>query len=140
LVSSQAFVTCWHVVDPPASPHQAGDTYRLVNNLGTHGIVHEINGGLGKDIHLYPGSDFAILISESKKDQAFLPISYAEIPNGLEIGVAGYPLAQLSTDSDGNLTLGGVVYRVAKGAATAVYKTDLDTGDGHPQHDRMILE
>lgn len=140
-VSSEVFVTCWHVIDSPAAPHQPGDLYRLVNNLdGTHGIIHEVNGGLGTDIHLYPDRDFAILISKSKKDQAFFPISYSDIPVGLEIGVAGYPLAQLSTDANNNLTLGGVVYRVAKGAATAFYKTDLDTGDGHPQNDRMILE
>jgi S1-C subfamily serine protease len=140
-VGSEVFVTCWHVIDGPASPHQEGDVYRLVNNLdGTSGIIHEVNGGVGTDIHLYPDLDFAILISKSKKDQAYLPISYADIPIGLDIGVAGYPLAQVSTDANGHLTLGGVVYRVARGVATAFYKTDLDTGDGHPQHDRMILE
>ena len=140
-VSSEVFVTCWHVVDSPISPHKDGDLYRLLNNLdGTHGIVHEINGGIGKDIHLYPDSDFAILISKSKRDQAYLPISYADIPVGLEIGVAGYPLAQATVDANKNLTVGGVVYRVARGVATAFYKTDLDTGDGHPQKDRMILE
>jgi hypothetical protein len=140
-VSPEAFVTCWHVIDQPGSSHQPGDVYRLVNNLdGAHGIIHEINGGVGKDIHLYPDLDFAILISKSKQDQAFLPLSYAEIPVGRDIGVAGYPLAQLSTDANGNLTLGGVVYRVARGVATAFYETDLDTGDGHPQRDRMILE
>jgi S1-C subfamily serine protease len=140
-VSSEVFVTCWHVIDSPVSPHKDGDLYRLVNNLdGTHGMVHEINGGVGKDIHLYPDSDLAILISKSKRDQAYLPISYTDIPVGLEIGVAGYPLAQLTTDANGNLVIGAVVYRVARGVATAFYKTDLDTGDGHPQKDRMILE
>jgi len=103
-------------------------------------MVHEINGGVGKDIHLYPDSDLAILISKSKLDQAYLPISYADIPVGLDIGVAGYPLAQLITDSSGNLTFGAVVYRVAKGVATAFYKTDLDMGDGHPIKDREIVE
>lgn len=140
-VSSRAFVTCWHVIDGIASPHQTGDLYRLVNNLdGTHGFVHEINGGLGKDIHLYPDQDFAILLSDSKPDQAFLPISYADVPVGQEIGVAGYPLARLITDSSGRVTLGGMVYRVAKGVATAYYRTDLDPGNGHPLKDRMVLE
>jgi trypsin-like peptidase len=106
-VSSEVFATCWHVIDPPSAPHQAGDVYNLVNNLdGTHGIVHQITGGVGVDIHLYPDTDFAILISHSKADQAYLPISYADVPVGREIGVAGYPLAQLSTDANGNLTLG----------------------------------
>ncbi|HEY5178111.1 MAG TPA: serine protease [Terriglobales bacterium] len=140
-VSSQVFLTCWHVIDSPISPHKDGDLYRLVNNLdGTLGMVHEINGGVGNDIHLYPDSDLAILISKSKLDQAYMPISFADIPVGLDIGVAGYPLAQLITDSSGNLTFGAVVYRVAKGVATAFYKTDLDMGDGHPIKDREIVE
>jgi len=125
----------------PVSAHQPGDLYRLVNNLdGSHGIIHEINDGIGKDIHLYPDSDLAILISKSKPDQAYMPVSYADVPVGLEIGVAGYPLAQLSVDSSGNLTIGAVVYRVAKGVATSCYKTDLDMKDGHPLKDREIIE
>lgn len=140
-VSSKVFVTCWHVIDSPVSPHRPGDLYRLVNNLdGTHGIVHEVNGGIGKDIHLFPEHDFAILLSSSKSDQAYLPISYADIPVGQEIGVAGYPLARLVNDENGNLTLGGMVYRVAKGVVTAFYRTDLDAGDGHPLKDTMVLE
>jgi len=102
--------------------------------------VHEINGGLGKDIHLYPDQDLAILLSDTKLDQAFLPISYADVPVGQEIGVAGYPLARLLTDAGGNVTLGGLVYRVAKGVATAYYRTNLDSGYGHPLNDRMVLE
>ena|ERR1700687_2831338 len=113
----------------------------IVNNLdGSNGIIHEINDGIGKDIHLYPNNDFAILISKSKKDQAFLPVSYADIRVGAMIGVAGYPLAHLATDSSGNLTLSGVVYRVAHGAANAVYVTDLDFGDGYPQKDITVVE
>lgn len=140
-VSSRVFITCWHVIDSPVSNHQGGDVYRLVNNLdGMHGIIHEINGGLGRDIHLYPDLDFAILLSDSKPDQAFLPISYADIPVGQEIGVAGYPLARLINDVNGNVTLSGMVYRVAKGVVTAYYTTDLDTGDGHPLRGVKILE
>ncbi len=140
-VSSRVFLTCWHVIDSPGSRHKKGDIYRLVNNLdGTHGIIHSIDGGLGKDIHLYPDRDLAILLSNSKPDQAFLPISYADIPVGQEIGVAGYPLARLMTDANGSVTLSGMVYRVAKGVATAFYRTDINAGDGHPLKDAMILE
>jgi len=140
-VSSRVFVTCWHVIDSPQSPNQPGDLYRLVNNLdGTHGIIHEINNGVGTDIHLYPDQDFAILLSSSKPDQAFLPISFADIPVGQEIGVAGYPLARIVTDQNGDVTLSGMVFRVAKGVATSYYKTDLDSGDGHPLKETMILE
>lgn len=140
-VSSQVFATCWHVIDSPQIPHKPGDLYRLVNNLdGKNGIIHEINGGLGVDIHLYPDHDFAILLSKSKPDQAYLPISYTDVKMGEEIGVAGYPLPQLSKDAAGNITLGGTVYRVSHGVVNAVYNTDLNTGDGHPLTDVPVLE
>ena len=140
-VSSEAFATCWHVVDPPESPHQAGDVYRLVNNIdGTNGVIHEINGGVGKDIHLFPDHDFAIMISKTKKDQAFFPISYSDVPVGLNIGVAGYPLPALVTDANGNITLAGMIYRVANGVVTAVFKTDLNAGDGHPLQNVTLVE
>jgi Trypsin-like peptidase domain len=140
-VSSTVFITCWHVINNPASPHQAGDAYHLVNNLnGTNGYVHVVKGDLGVDIHLYPDHDFAILISKSKLDQAYLPISYADVPTGHEIGVAGYPIPSLVLDAAGNISLGGLVYRVAKGVATAVYKTDLDCGLGHPLKGVEVLE
>jgi len=105
-----------------------------------HGFYHDVGGELGKDIHLFPDRDFAILLSNSKPDQAFLPISYADVPVGQEIGVAGYPLARLTTDANGNVTLSGMVYRVAKGVATAFYRSNLDAGDGHPLTDVMLLE
>jgi len=103
-------------------------------------MIHEINGGLGNDIHLYPHQDFAILLSSTKPDQAYLPVSYADVQIGSEIGVAGYPLATLSTDSSGSITLGGIVYRVADGVANAIYKTDVDSGDGHPLKDTTVVE
>lgn len=140
-VGSEVFVTCRHVIDGPLFPHQQGDVYRLVNNLdGTHGIIHEVNGGIGKDIHLYPDDDLAILISQSKKDQAYLPTSYADVPIGSAIGVAGYPLTQLAIDSNGNLTLSGVIYRVSQGVTNAVYKTDLNFKNDMPIKDVTVVE
>jgi S1-C subfamily serine protease len=140
-VSSEVFVTCWHVVDGPASPHQAGDQYRLVNNLdGANGVIHEVNGGVGVDIHLYPDQDFAILISRTKKDQAYLPISYEKPKTGLDIGIAGYPLGALIADANGNATLSGFVYRVAKGVVTSVFDTNLDLNNGHPLPGVTLIE
>ena len=140
-VSSGVFITCRHVVDGPASPHQDGDLYRLANNLdGMNGIIHEVNGGIDKDIYLYPEKDLAILLSKSKTDQAYLPISYADIPVGKSIGVAGYPLARIVNDPSGNVTLAGVVFRVAEGVANAVNKTDMDFNDGYPLKDTTIIE
>ena len=93
-MSSSVFVTCWHVIDDPRQPHQDGDQYALVNNLdGDNGVTFAIVGGVGKDIHLFPDLDFAIILCNAKKDQAYLPIGYADLPVGADIGVAGYPLA-----------------------------------------------
>jgi S1-C subfamily serine protease len=140
-VSSEVFITCWHVIDQPANLHQAGDTYRLVANLpGGVPIALPIVGDVGTDIHLFPDKDLAVLICKARKDQPFVPISYADIPVGSEIGVAGYPLARLTTDPQGNPNVSALVYRVAKGVATAVFRDSMDTGDGHPLVDVPIVE
>src|SRR6185437_14231767 len=94
-VSSEVFLTCWHVIDGPSAPHMAGDVYQLVNNLtGANGISFTINGGVGQDIHLFPDKDIALIICKAKKDQAYLPVGYSDVLVGAEIGVAGYPLAR----------------------------------------------
>jgi hypothetical protein len=138
-VSSEVFVTCWHVIDGPQLPHKAGDKYQLVSNLGAAPVALPI-GDFDKDVHLFPGKDLAILICKAKKDQAYLSISYADIPVGSEIGVAGYPLAMLATDPNGNPDVKALVYRVAKGVATAVFRYDMDHGDGHPLKDVQVVE
>jgi Trypsin-like peptidase domain len=140
-VGSEVFITCRHVVDGPLNPHKEGDQYRLINNLdGNNGIIHEVNGGVGKDIHLFPEDDCAILLSKSKKDQAFMPVSYSTIPVGMAIGVAGYPLAQATVDANKNLTLKGVIYRVSEGVANAVYNTDLNFKNDVPMKDVSVVE
>ena len=140
-VSPSVFVTCWHVIDSPSSPHQDGDQYALVNNLdGKNGIIYLITGGIGKDIHLFPDLDFAVILCHAKPDQAYIPVGYATLPVGAEIGVAGYPLATIASDANGNANVQGLVYRVAKGTATAVYRTNWDAGDGHPLIDTPVVE
>lgn len=141
-VSPKVFVTCWHVIDDPRCPHKDGDKYALINNLdGTHSVVYDITGGVGTDIHLYPKLDFAIILCHSANpQQAFIPIGYAHLPVGAEIGVAGYPLAKIAVNGSGNADVKGLVYRVAKGVATAVYPINLDTGDGYPLQDVPVIE
>lgn len=138
-VSSEVFITCWHVIDSPQAPHQEGDKYQLVSNLGAVPVALPL-GEVGQDIHLFPDKDLAILICKVKKDQAYLSISYADIPVGSDIGVAGYPLAMLGTDANGNPDVKALVYRVAKGVATAVFRYDMDHGDGHPLKDAQVVE
>jgi S1-C subfamily serine protease len=138
-VSPEVFITCWHVIDGPVLPHQAGDKYQLVANLGSTPVSYPI-GDIGTDIHLFPDEDLAIVICKANKNQAYLAVSYADIPVGTEIGVAGYPLAMLSTDANGNPDVKALVYRVAKGVATAVYRYNIDHKDGHPIPDREVVE
>jgi hypothetical protein len=133
------FITCWHVIDGPELPHQAGDKYQLVSNLGVTAVALPL-GEVGKDIHLFPDKDLAILICKAKKDQAYLSVGYADIPVGSDIGVAGYPLAMLATDVNGNPDVRALVYRVARGVATAVFRYDVDHGDGHPLKDTQVVE
>ncbi|AEU38762.1 trypsin-like serine peptidase [Granulicella mallensis] len=140
-VSPSVFVTCWHVIDDPKNPHLPNDRYALVNNLdGKHSIQYDITGGVGKDIHLFPHQDFAIILCHAKADQAYLPIGYAYLPVGSEIGVAGYPLPSIKVNPDGTADIAGLVYRVAKGTATAVYRTNWDSGDGYPLTDTEVVE
>jgi hypothetical protein len=138
-VSPDVFITCWHVIDSPQAPHQQGDKYQLVSNLGTAPVALPL-GEIGTDIHLFPDKDLAILICKARKDQAYLSVSYADIPVGSEIGVAGYPLAILGTDANNNPDVKALVYRVAKGVATAVFRYDMDHGDGHPLTDVQVVE
>lgn len=138
-VSPEVFVTCWHVIDSPQAPHQAGDKYQLVGNLGVAPVSYPV-GDIGTDIHLFPDEDLAIVICRVNKDQAYLSVSYADIEVGTEIGVAGYPLAMLATDASGNPDVKALVYRVAKGVATSVYAYDIDHKDGHPIPNRRVVE
>jgi len=139
-LSSEVFVTCWHVIDSPELPHVDGDRYQLVGNLGAVPISLQVGNVMGQDIHLFPDKDLAIIICKARKDQAYLSVSYADIPVGMEIGVAGYPLARLGTDANGNPDVKALVYRVAKGVATAVFSYDVDHGDGHPLLDRQVVD
>jgi hypothetical protein len=141
-VSPLVFVTCWHVIDDPKNAHKAEDRYTLINNLdGNNYVVYDITGGVGQDIHLFPDLDFAIILCRAAKpDQPYLPIGYACLPVGAEIGVAGYPLPAIKVDANGTADITGLVYRVARGTATGVYRTNWDSGDGHPLVNTLVVE
>jgi hypothetical protein len=112
----------------------------VANLPGNVPVALPIVGDIGTDIHLFPDKDLAVLICKARKDQPFVPISYADIAVGSEIGVAGYPLAVLRTDAQGNPNVAALVYRVAKGVATAVFNDSIDTSDGHPLVNVPIVE
>jgi S1-C subfamily serine protease len=131
-VSPRIFVTCCHVVNSRAQPHQDGDTYHLVGKV-TRDIVgvHEIpRASIGNTVHLYPDVDLALLVSDANANQAFAAVDYGEAREGKDIGVAGYPLPRLVVNPQGQLTYDGLVFRVARGIVTASYETRIKSDQG----------
>jgi hypothetical protein len=122
-VARNVFITCDHVINPPANPHQAGDSYLLVANLtGKSGKLITIpNPQLGNEINLFPNLDLAVMrIASAAHDQPFVALEYGDIYEGEDIGVVGYPLAELRT-INGNLAFDAVLYRAARGCVTGRY-------------------
>jgi len=125
-VAPKIFITCDHVMNPPNDPHLAGDNYFLVANLtGRSGKIYRIDGPqLGSEITLFPNLDLAVLkVSSADSDQPYCALEYGNVWEGQEIGVVGYPLAQLSS-VNGNVSLDGVLYRAARGCVTACYSSN----------------
>jgi serine protease Do len=122
-VSPEIFVTCHHVVNAAEDPHQIGDHYALVANLGTNAQprgVSLMNPQVGQSLHLFPQFDLAILRVPRDATRAYAPLSFARVYEGEEIGVAGYPIARLST-VNGQLSADGLLYRVGRGPVSASY-------------------
>lgn len=117
------FLTCDHVMNNPADPHQAGDAYLLVTNLtGKSGQVVSItNPQVGNEINLFPNLDLAVLrVNSAPHDQPFVALEYGDVFEGEDIGVVGYPLAELRA-VNGNIAFDAVLYRAARGCVTGRY-------------------
>ena len=95
----------------------------FVSNLtGNSGKIYTItNPQLGNEINLFPNLDLAVLrISSSPNDQPFVSLEYGDVYEGEDIGIVGYPLAELRVEN-GNITFNGVLYRAARGCVTGRY-------------------
>jgi hypothetical protein len=127
-VSPEIFITCDHVMNDSSDPHQAGDSYLLISDLtGKSGRVHRVdNAQIGKEIHLYPNLDLAVLRVATQPDQPFAALDYGDVIEGQEIGVVGYPVPQLTRDQTGNLEIDGLIYRAAKGHVSGRYTLTFD--------------
>jgi hypothetical protein len=136
-VSPTTFLSCAHVFNHPRKPHLPGDCYRLVrtmvneqNVIGGMGInVQDIE--VGKNLHLYPDRDLALLRLRPTGGAAYVRLDYGMVLPGREIGVAGYPLGSIG--NDGALGVySDFRYRVARGTVNAVYyetiKSDAHVG------------
>ncbi len=130
-IGPRLFLTCHHVVNSSKEPHETGDSYELVNSLGMGGVVYGISQGvIGKNMHLFPDRDAALL--EMGHDNAYAALDFRDLAPGIEIGVAGYPLPRLGTTADGTLRYDGLTYRVAKSVVTAITLGSVNH-DGGPQ-------
>jgi hypothetical protein len=126
-ISPTLFLTCHHVINATEAPHQNGDEYHLVHNLGNQLGVFAVGGvTVGNQLHLFADADLALLnVNPSRPDQPYVALDFGGVPEGLEIGVAGYPLPNLLVTPAGELRYDGVIYRVAKGVVTATYPTQI---------------
>lgn len=129
-VAEDLFITCDHVINHPSDPHQTGDSYILVANLtGSSPRIHRVVGPqVGNGLDLYPELDLAILKVGKTSDQPYAAIMYDEIEPGEEIGITGYPLAQIGRDTNSNLVLDGMIHRCGRGVITARYEASLSQG------------
>lgn len=130
LLSSRFFATCHHVVNPVSNPHSDGDKYHIVQNVNGNIVVYEIENVIdGKQLHLFPDADFALLdIGQVPvpADQAFVALDFAPVHDGAEIGVAGYPIPRLHVEN-GVLGYQNLIYRVGRGVVSAAYPTQINT-------------
>ena len=126
-VRRDLFISCEHVLNPSAAPHLPGDSYRLIANLSdNNATVHTVpSPQVGKELSLFPEIDLAVLQVPPSEEQEFAAISYDDVLVGHDIGVVGYPLARLGTDTAGNLLLDGLIYRAGRGVITGRFRGDI---------------
>jgi len=106
------FLTCHHVLNSQKNPHKDGDGYRLICRLSdsksSQFATYDLKDvKLDTELFLNPDKDAAILhfedikIAEKKLEKAtgtqqgYLRLNSSIISDGQEIGVMGYPLANL---------------------------------------------
>jgi S1-C subfamily serine protease len=141
-VSPTVFLTCNHVVNGVASPHQAGDKYQLLQNMGSGNMkaIFMPNVNIGQELHIYPQMDMAIVQIPSSNPQPYASLSYADVVEGNEIGVAGYPLSEVTPGPNGEPQFHGFVYRVAKGVITSTVRQYLNPAPDPQTADLSTVE
>ncbi|MGB8581398.1 MAG: serine protease [Candidatus Sulfotelmatobacter sp.] len=123
-ISPNIFLTCHHVVNEAADPHQQGDDYLLVANMGINTqprVITVKNPQVGSDLNLFPQFDLAVLRVPRDAARPYAVLSFNHVYEGQDIGVAGYPIAQLSATPTGQLSMNGLIYRIGRGTVSAHY-------------------
>lgn len=127
-VSPDIFVTCHHVANEAADPHQPGDDFLLVANMGANTpprIITVKNPQVGNELNFFPQLDLAVLKVPRDATRSYATLSFNHVYEGQEIGVAGYPIARLSATASGQLSLDGLIYRVGRGPVSVHYVANL---------------
>lgn len=127
-VAPTVLLSCNHVMNGIQAPHQHGDKYQLLQNMGTKGIrtITMPFVEIDQQLHLFPDKDAAILQTPANIPQPYASIGYTDTAEGVEIGVAGYPLPQIAVGPKGDLQFPGFFYRVAKGVITSTIRQHLN--------------
>lgn len=141
-IAPKLFMTCSHVANNPANPHEEGDLYHLVASkrdspLGR--VLQVKEAKIGQNFHLFPDKDLALMNVDEAQDQPYGALWYSDVPEGTQIGIAGYPLPELSV-VNGGLHYGNLKYRVAKGTVTASYTSTITPVGNGPIPNAPILE
>jgi len=125
------FLTCHHVLNSNANPHQDGDSYHLLGRFAGKLAIHQIKEpSVGQDIFLYPECDLGLIKAADDPARPYAALSYEDLPEGLTLGVAGYPLPQLITTPQGQIETAGLIFRVAQGVVTASYEMNIQSDQG----------
>jgi Trypsin-like peptidase domain len=132
-VGPNTFLTCHHVVNPADNPHANGDCCMIVQNQGMGRVKHSTPWAMiaGKNLHFFPDRDAAV-IQTPGEPQPYVTVGYAEMLEGSEIGVAGYPLSQIVAGPNGEPQFPGVIYRVARGTVTSAVTQQLNPHPNPP--------
>ena len=140
-VSPEIFLSAGHVLNHPSAPHADGDIYQLVRSDPPAAVAHTIqNVRLNDQLHVFPELDLGLLRAPGLDRQPYVALDYADWLVGKEIGVAGYPVARIRADNNGQLAYDGLIFRVAKGVATSAYNTNIQIDGGHVLPNIPVLE
>ncbi|MGB8262072.1 MAG: serine protease [Terracidiphilus sp.] len=140
-VAPHVFLTCHHVVNGVANPHEIGDKYQLVQCMAanTLQVSPQFVPTLGAELHLFPEKDAAIL-QVPGEPRPYVALGYSDVAEGEEIGVAGYPLPKVATAPDGSEQGFRFIYRVAKGVITSTIRQSLKPGPDPQTADLQTIE
>ena len=125
------------------NPHQNGDRCTLINNLdGQNSIVYDIRRWSRKRYSPFPRFQISPLSPCKTRPRSGFHSNRLSVPAcWCQIGVARYPLPSVGIDPDGSANITGLVYRVARGTATAgCTEPSCDAGNRHPLKDTLVVE